>query len=277
MIVPARAGDKAPIRTRFLADRRGGRWPMRGPSRIIARMALLELRDIRKTYHTGTVALEVLKGISFDVQRGEMVSIMGASGSGKSTLMNIMGLLDRPSSGSYRFDGRAVDRLGTNDLARIRNLSIGFVFQSYHLLRKVTALENVALPLFYRGASRAEMAARAMAALEKVDMATRAEHRPSELSGGQAQRVAIARAIVGRPGLLLADEPTGALDTRVGDEILTLFHQLNREQGLTVVIITHDPAVAAVCSRRLVMRDGLLVADEGEFGLRGSAALAASG
>lgn len=238
-------------------------------------MALLELEDIRKTYFTGAIALEVLKGISFTVARGEMVSIMGQSGSGKSTLMNIMGLLDKPTSGSFRFDGRGVESLGANDLARIRNRAIGFVFQSYHLLRKITAQENVALPLFYRGTPRREMLVKAQAALEKVDMAERAHHRPSEMSGGQAQRVAIARAIVGEPQLLLADEPTGALDTRVGDEILSLFRRLNAEQGITVVIITHDPAVADVCARRLVVRDGLLVADEGEF--RQRAAVAAAG
>ncbi|MEQ8345470.1 MAG: ABC transporter ATP-binding protein [Sneathiellaceae bacterium] len=237
-------------------------------------MALFELESIRKTYHTGEIALDVLKGISFAVDKGEMVSIMGQSGSGKSTLMNIIGLLDKPSAGTYRIQGRTVAELGPNDMARIRNRSIGFVFQSYHLLKKVTAQENVGLPLFYRQAPRREMMVRALAALEKVDMAERAHHRPSEMSGGQAQRVAIARAIVGDPELLLADEPTGALDTRVGDEILTLFRQLNREQGLTVVIITHDPAVAQACDRRLVVRDGLLVDDEGEFQHRQAAAAA---
>ncbi len=237
-------------------------------------MPLFELESIRKTYHTGEIALDVLKGISFAVDKGEMVSIMGQSGSGKSTLMNIIGLLDKPSAGTYRIQGRTVAELGPNDMARIRNRSIGFVFQSYHLLKKVTAQENVGLPLFYRQAPRREMMVRALAALEKVDMAERAHHRPSEMSGGQAQRVAIARAIVGDPELLLADEPTGALDTRVGDEILTLFRQLNREQGLTVVIITHDPAVAQACDRRLVVRDGLLVDDEGEFQHRQAAAAA---
>ena len=235
------------------------------------RMALLELESIRKTYFTGDIALEVLKGISFSVEKGEMVSIMGQSGSGKSTLMNIIGLLDKPTGGIYRIQGRSVDSLGANDMARIRNRSIGFVFQSYHLLKKVTAVENVGLPLFYRQMPRREMLARAEAALEQVDMAERAHHKPSEMSGGQAQRVAIARAIVGQPELLLADEPTGALDTRVGDEILALFKRLNREQGLTVVIITHDPSVAEACDRRLVVRDGLLVADEGEFAHRAAA------
>lgn len=235
-------------------------------------MALFELQDIRKTYHTGDIALDVLKGISFSVEKGEMVSIMGQSGSGKSTLMNIIGLLDKPSAGIYRIQGRTVAELGPNDMARIRNRSIGFVFQSYHLLKKVTAQENVGLPLFYRQAPRREMMVRALAALEKVDMVDRAHHRPSELSGGQAQRVAIARAIVGDPELLLADEPTGALDTRVGDEILTLFRRLNRDEGLTVVIITHDPAVAEACDRRLIVRDGLLVDDAGEFRHRPAAA-----
>ncbi|MFC3230872.1 ABC transporter ATP-binding protein [Marinibaculum pumilum] len=238
-------------------------------------MALLELEDIRKTYFTGDIALEVLKGISFTVEKGEMVSIMGQSGSGKSTLMNIVGLLDKPTAGTYRIQGRSVDSLGANDMARIRNRSIGFVFQSYHLLKKVTAVENVGLPLFYRQVPRREMLARAEAALAKVDMAERANHKPSEMSGGQAQRVAIARAIVGQPELLLADEPTGALDTRVGDEILALFKQLNREQGITVVIITHDPSVAEACDRRLVVRDGLLIDDEGEF--RHRTAVAAAG
>ena len=226
---------------------------------------VIELTDIRKSYRIGPTELEVLKGVSFTIHKGELCSIMGTSGSGKSTLMNIIGMLDRPSAGGFRFDGVDVLRAQSDALADLRNRSIGFVFQAFHLLPRLTALENVALPLRYRGVGEREMRKIAHDYLERVGMGDRGHHRPNELSGGQRQRVAIARALVGRPGVILADEPTGALDTRVGTEIMELFMQLNAEEGITIAIITHDPHIADQCPRRLVLRDGLLVADDGEF------------
>jgi putative ABC transport system ATP-binding protein len=226
---------------------------------------MLALTDIHKSYRIGPTQVPVLKGVSFTIRSGEMVSIMGTSGSGKSTLMNILGMLDRPDSGSYRIDD--IDVLGarSDTLAGLRNRKIGFVFQQYHLLPRLTAVGNVCLPLRYRGVPARQMREHAMTVLQKVGMTERAEHRPSELSGGQCQRVAIALALVGDPAVILADEPTGALDTRVGAEIMALFHRLNREDGMTVVIITHDPSIAERCQRRLVLQDGLLIADSGAF------------
>jgi putative ABC transport system ATP-binding protein len=192
------------------------------------------------------------------VGAGELISIMGPSGCGKSTLMNIIGLLDRPTSGFFAINGAEVAYTNDDALSTIRNRSIGFVFQQYLLLAKLTALENVAIPLVYRGESEALMQERSMELLRRVGMAERARHRPSELSGGQQQRIAIARALVGKPALILADEPTGALDTRVGQEIMDLFRMLNDEEGITVVIITHDPKIAAQCRRVVMMNDGVL-------------------
>ena len=226
---------------------------------------MIELQDIRKSYRVGPVDVEILKGVSFTIAAGELVSIMGTSGSGKSTLMNIIGLLDTATSGSYRLNGEDPAGLAGDRLAALRNRHIGFVFQQFHLLPRLDAIDNVALPLMYRRTPKAESRERAMHWLERVGLADRAHHRPNELSGGQRQRVAIARALVGDPSLILADEPTGALDTRVGKEVMDLFIELNGESGVTTVIITHDPTIAAQCRRRLVLRDGRLATDDGAF------------
>ncbi len=209
--------------------------------------------------------LEVLKGIDLEVDEGELVSIMGTSGSGKSTLMNVIGLLDRPTSGNYRIDGKDVLASERNDLAQLRNRNIGFVFQSFHLLPRLTALKNVELPLLYRGASAEARRTAAIEWLQRVGMEDRMDHKPNELSGGQRQRVAIARALVGRPRLILADEPTGALDEKTGTEIMDLFINLNLSEKVTVIIITHDAKVGSICRRRLVLKNGLLsaVSDSG--------------
>ncbi len=220
---------------------------------------MLRLRDIRKTYRIGPTEVAVLNGVDLEISQGELVSIMGPSGCGKSTLMNIIGLLDRPSSGTYRLDGAEVTYTNDDALSEIRNRRIGFVFQQYFLLAKLTALENVQLPMVYRGDSSPAVRERAMELLRRVGMHERAHHRPAELSGGQQQRVAIARALIGRPAIILADEPTGALDTQVGGEIMELFKTLNREEGITVVIITHDPGIARQCTRVAVMKDGVIV------------------
>lgn len=220
---------------------------------------MLDLRDIHKVYRVGPAAVEVLKGISLTIEPGELVSITGTSGCGKSTLMNIIGLLDRPSSGEYHLDGSRVAYTDDDRLSQIRNRRIGFVFQQYQLLSRLSALANVLLPLVYRPEPTPDAERRGLAMLERVGMAERAHHKPPELSGGQQQRVAIARALVGRPTLILADEPTGALDTRVGQEIMDLFRQLNRDDRITVVIITHDPGIARQCDRVITLRDGLLV------------------
>ena len=219
---------------------------------------MLSLAGIRKSYRVGPVTTEVLRGVDLEVCAGELVSIMGPSGSGKSTLMNIIGLLDRPTSGACLLDGRDVSGLKDDELSALRNRHIGFVFQSFHLLPRLTALENVCLPLVYRGAGRPEMRRRALAILELVGMAERTGHRPDQLSGGQKQRVAIARALAGEPALLLADEPTGALDTDTAGEVMALLRRLNAERGITILIITHDPSVARECMRRTRIQDGKL-------------------
>lgn len=220
---------------------------------------MLTLTDIRKSYRIGPTEVDVLKGVNLEVQQGELLSIMGPSGCGKSTLMNIIGLLDRPTSGSFMLDGAEVTYTNDDALSEIRNQRIGFVFQQYFLLSRLTALENVALPLVYRGDGGHNTHDRCMELLKRVGMDERALHRPAELSGGQQQRVAIARALVGSPSIILADEPTGALDTRVGGEIMELFKTLNTEEGITVVIITHDPGIALQCKRVAVMKDGVIV------------------
>ena len=220
--------------------------------------AMLSLIDVRKSYVTGPVVSEILRGVRLEVNRGDLLSIMGPSGCGKSTLMNIIGLLDRPSAGAFRIRGQETRGMDDRELSALRNRSIGFVFQAYHLLPRLSAWENVALPLVYRGMTGTSVRRRACETLDRVGMADRAGHRPSELSGGQCQRVAIARALVGDPDVLLADEPTGALDAGTGGEIIKLIVALNESERLTAVIITHDPKVARQCARRVRMRDGML-------------------
>ena len=223
---------------------------------------VIETRGLTKVYGRGEGRVEALVGAAFDVAAGEWVSVVGPSGSGKSTLMNLLGLLDRPTSGSYLLDGREVSGLRGGELARARRDTIGFVFQSYNLLPRQTAQKNVELPMVYAGVGRKERRWRAAEALERVDLLDRAHHKPPELSGGQKQRVAIARALVNRPALLLADEPTGNLDTASGEAILDLFGELN-EAGVTLVVVTHDGSVAARAGRIVEVRNGRVAADGG--------------
>lgn len=216
------------------------------------------VEDLTKTYHMGDQEVHALAGVSFGIHPGEMVAIIGSSGSGKSTLMNILGCLDRPSSGRYLLDGEDVSKLGPNKLARIRNRKIGFVFQSFNLLSRMSALENVEVPLLYSGVHSA--GDRALGALDRVGLAERCHHEPNQLSGGQRQRVAIARALVTNPTLILADEPTGNLDSKTSVEIMTLFRELN-DQGVTLIIVTHEPEIAGYCKRSIQVRDGKIVED----------------
>ncbi|MHB1005110.1 MAG: ABC transporter ATP-binding protein [Chloroflexota bacterium] len=209
----------------------------------------------------GDVEVPAVSGVTFDVAHGEFVAIIGHSGSGKSTLMNLLGCLDTPTGGTYLLDGVAVQSLNDDDLALIRSTKLGFVFQQYNLLPRHTALRNVELPLIYRGVSSGERRERAAEALRLVGMGNRMDHRPKELSGGQQQRVAIARSLVGSPSVILADEPTGALDTKTSAEIMGILQTLNRERGLTVIVVTHEPDVAAYAARLLTLRDGELVSD----------------
>jgi putative ABC transport system ATP-binding protein len=222
---------------------------------------LIELSDVHKVYDTGEVKVHALRGVSMKVLSGEFVAIMGASGSGKSTLMNIIGCLDRPTSGVYRFDGQDVSRLSRRELAHIRNRKLGFIFQGFNLLRRHTALENVELPLLYAGISAKERRRRALEMLRLVGLAERAQHHPNQLSGGQQQRVAIARALVNDPQIILADEPTGNLDSHTGAEILEEFERINRERGQTFVMVTHDPTIAGHALRQITVRDGLIESD----------------
>ncbi|MHA6481343.1 ABC transporter ATP-binding protein [Paenibacillus sp. strain BS8-2] len=226
------------------------------------REPLIHIQGLSKSYMMGKESVQVLDNVSLQVMPGEFVAIVGPSGSGKSTLMNVIGCLDTPTEGSYMLDGTEVKGLSDNKLATIRNRKIGFIFQSFHLLPKLSAAENVELPLVYRGMSSKERRERSTLALQQVGLADRMYHKPSELSGGQQQRVAIARALAGHPPILLADEPTGALDTKTGHEVLALIDQLNAE-GHTIVLITHDKEVANRASRTVVMRDGRLTEEEG--------------
>lgn len=222
-------------------------------------MPLIEVRDLVKTYSIGSVQVPALRGVSFSIDKGEFVAIMGPSGSGKTTLMNILGCLDRPTSGTYIFDGFNASRLGDSARAAIRNRKIGFVFQSFNLLPRQTALKNTLLPMLYSGAGKNIRAARQ--ALETVGLAHRMNHTPMQLSGGEQQRVAIARALVNDPPLIMGDEPTGNLDTVTGAEIMAFFQRLNND-GRTVIIVTHEPEIALYCKRVLRFRDGLLESDE---------------
>lgn len=221
---------------------------------------LIELKGINKTYKNGDQELRVLKDINLEVEEGEFVAIMGPSGSGKSTLMNVIGLLDRPTSGEYFLEGQEVGNLSEKKIARVRNEQIGFVFQQFFLLSKLNAFQNVELPLIYAGVHPAKRKEIAEQYLEKVELGSRMHHLPSELSGGQKQRVAIARALVNRPAIVLADEPTGALDTKTGEQIMDLLTKLNQE-GKTIIMVTHEPEIAAFANRRIVIRDGVISSD----------------
>src|SRR5437773_4127417 len=229
-------------------------------------MDLIKLEDLRKTYHLGELDVPVLKGVSLTIERGEMVALMGASGSGKTTLMNLLGCLDRATSGRYWLDGEEVSQLSADGRAMVRNRKIGFVFQSFNLLARTSALENVMMPLAYTASSLSDRDGRERArrVLERVGLGDRLDHHPSQLSGGQQQRVAIARALINNPPLLFADEPTGNLDSHTSEEILRMFQQLNVEQGITIVLVTHDAGVARHARRVIRMRDGLI--ESGLFG-----------
>jgi putative ABC transport system ATP-binding protein len=234
-------------------------------------MSLISIADVHKTYKTGDVEVHALRGVSLEIESGEFVAIMGSSGSGKSTLMNLIGCLDRPTGGIYLLNGEEVSRLSREELAEVRNEVLGFVFQSFNLLARTSALENVELPLVYRGVGSKERHRRATAALAKVGLADRLDHTPAQLSGGQQQRVAIARAIVGEPKVILADEPTGNLDSKTSLEVMALFQELGRA-GITIVLVTHEPDIAEYASRVVVVKDGLIVTDKRQAGRQATAA-----
>jgi len=236
-------------------------------------MTLIRLDEIRKIYSLGDVEVRALDGVTFSVEPAEFIAIMGSSGSGKSTLMNILGCLDRPTSGSYVLAGQEVSTLGRGELAEVRNRTLGFVFQSFNLLSRTSAVENVELPLVYAGMASKQRRERAVLALTRVGLGKRLDHRPSQLSGGQQQRVAIARAIVNEPKLILADEPTGNLDSRTSIEVIALFQEL-WQAGLTVMLVTHEPDIAEFASRVIVVRDGKIVSDERREPKRAEALLA---
>lgn len=222
---------------------------------------MIKISGLTKEYAMGKVKVPALREVDMEIPRGQFVAIMGPSGSGKSTLMNILGCLDRPTSGEYCLDGEDVSKKSDNDLADIRNKRIGFIFQSYNLLSRVDAASNVELPLIYRGMAAGERRARSIRALESVGLSKRSQHKPNEMSGGEQQRVAVARAIVGDPKVILADEPTGNLDSRSGEEIMVIFQQLH-EQGITIVLVTHDPDIARHSERIISLRDGRIISDE---------------
>jgi putative ABC transport system ATP-binding protein len=226
-----------------------------------ARDYVVQAQDVTKVYQMGEFEVQALRGVSLNIARSEVVSIMGPSGSGKSTLMNVLGCLDRPTSGEYLLDGEAVSNLSDDQLSSIRNRKVGFVFQSFNLLPRQTALANVTLPMRYAGENGAKMREKALSALEMVGLADRVNHRPNELSGGQQQRVAIARALVNDPAIILADEPTGALDSKSGQEIMDLLLNMNKERGTTLIFVTHDPRIGAITQRTIHIQDGLIAGE----------------
>jgi len=235
--------------------------PLRGDLSQGARDVVIRLERVHKTYHMGDIEVHALRGVSLEITRGEFVAIMGPSGSGKSTMMNIIGCLDHPSRGQYLLEGTDVSKVDKAGLADIRNKSIGFVFQSFNLVPRTSAVENVELPLVYAGVSAAERTRRARAALAEVGLAERERNMPNQLSGGQQQRVALARSLVNNPALILADEPTGALDTRTSVEVMEIFQRLNRERSLTVILVTHEPDIAQYANRIIQFRDGRIRRD----------------
>jgi putative ABC transport system ATP-binding protein len=223
--------------------------------------AVISVEHLTKVYDLGEVRVEALRGVDVGVERGEFVAIMGASGSGKSTFLNIVGCLDRPSTGRYRLDGVDVSQMSSDQLAEVRNKKIGFVFQSFNLLARTSAVENVELPLLYNGTDSHDRRARALAALKATGLEGRAEHQPSQLSGGQQQRVAIARALVNQPAIILADEPTGNLDSQTSNEIMGIMQTLNEQQGITIMLVTHEPDIAQYAKRVILFKDGLVIED----------------
>jgi putative ABC transport system ATP-binding protein len=227
---------------------------------------VISIRDLRKVYTMGDIEVEALRGINVNIDRGEFVAVMGASGSGKSTFMNILGCLDRPTSGVYFLEGQEVSALSSDEWAHIRNRKIGFVFQGFNLLSRTSAVENVELPMMYNGMQSKERRARALEVLTLVGLEGRQHHMPNQLSGGQQQRVAVARALVNRPALILADEPTGNLDSKTSAEIMELFQNLNAKEGITIVLVTHEADIAAYAKRQILFRDGLIISDKRNSG-----------
>jgi len=224
---------------------------------------LIQLVNLTKTYHIGETEVQALRGVSYTIKSGDFLAIMGPSGSGKSTMMNIIGCLDKPDSGQYLFEGAEVSKMDKNELARMRNKKIGFVFQSFNLLSRTTALENAELPLVYSNVPGKEQTQRALAALESVGLKGRAHHKTNQLSGGEQQRVAIARALLNNPALILADEPTGNLDSKTSEEIMTIFRNLNQDKGITIVMVTHEADIGAQAKKRIFMRDGQIIREDG--------------